>query len=48
MELARQQQVLDEAWAWLKRVCHWSMRYAGLDEREAQLWRWNGNNGPIR
>lgn len=38
----RHQQVMDEAWAWLKRVCDWFDRRAAGDERAAQLQRWNG------
>ncbi len=45
----RHQQVLDEAWAWLRDRCGWFSRDAigsgKGDERVAQLWRWNERPG---
>ncbi len=42
------QLVLDAAWDWLKSKLKWFDR-RGLvgGERVAQLWRWNGQRGPL-
>ena len=51
-ETKRHQMVLDEAWKYLQRECDWfSREHAAsiVDERFAQLWKWNGRRGsPLR